>query len=398
MGGGGAERQVSYICHLPEIGKVISLEPVVHYAVPEKKLQILFPRPARNLFNKAFQILSAPYRLKKIGVNKQTNLFCFLQLSYIIGYLCKVILGCRYTICIRTNPMAYYKNVSSIKIPFFLYKHMLRSADCIIANSRTTALQLKNAFGLPDVKTIANGYDLNRIKRMSAESNPLFDKLFEKYEVLVHTGRLEYDKGQWHLLRIFADVLKKDTNARLIILGTGSYLSRLLNLCESLSLSYQTINEDTESIDENNKVFFCGFQKNPYAFYPKAKLFLFPSIFEGLPNAPIEALICKLPCLLSDCISGPKEILFPDAIDTPQVSEAKHSKYGILLPPFDGKEKFDNEILLPVEEIWSEQITSILSNKTQLEAMRKSSIEVAETYDASHVIEHWKIYCKIEIS
>lgn len=202
MGGGGAERQVSYLSHLKNIDKIISLEPVVHYPVANNKLQILYPKKARTIFNKAYQLMMAPSRLKKLGVNKNTNLMCFLQLSYIIGYCCKLLLGSKYTICIRTNPLAFYKNVTSLKIPMFLYKHMLRSADCIIANSATTALQLQQSFGLQNVHTIANGYAITRIKKLSAASDERFDALFNEYKVLVHTGRLEYDKGQWHLLRI----------------------------------------------------------------------------------------------------------------------------------------------------------------------------------------------------
>ena len=37
LGGGGAERQVSYISQLPNIQKIISLEPVVHYEMDEEK-------------------------------------------------------------------------------------------------------------------------------------------------------------------------------------------------------------------------------------------------------------------------------------------------------------------------------------------------------------------------
>ena len=294
MGGGGAERQVSYISRLTEIEKVISLEPVVYYPIDGHKLHILYARKARSVFNKAYQIIMAPYRLKKLGVDRNTNLLCFLQLSYIIGWYCKWVLGCKFIMCIRTNPMAFYKNVSSIKIPLPVYKRLLHRADGIIANSETTARQLRQVFHLKNVDTIANGYDISRILKLSATRNPQFEALFREKKVLVHTGRLEYDKGQWHLLRILASVCREQPDVCLLILGTGSYLPRLQLLGERLGLKTQTVFDDDTVLLPDQQVYFCGFQQNPYQYYPQASLFLFPSIYEGLPNAPIEALKCRV--------------------------------------------------------------------------------------------------------
>jgi glycosyltransferase involved in cell wall biosynthesis len=394
LGGGGAERQVSSLANLKEIEKVISLEPIVHYPINRDKLSILFSHQARNLFDKAWQLIATPAKMKKVGVNKDANLLCFLQLSYIAGYICKRIIGCEYTICIRTNPLAYYQHVSGIKLPMFLFKHLLRQADHVIANSKSTAYQLEQHFGLNHVHTITNGYDVEKLHKMSQTLPDEFVPLYEKHKVLVHTGRLAYDKGQWHLLRVFAEVVKQDPTVRLLLLGRGPYLPKLQQLCIDLGLSFSNVDESQNEIDTQHQVLFCGFRSNPYAFYPKAKLFLFPSIYEGLPNAPLEALICGVPCFLSDCISGPREILFPDDIHAPVAHEARTSKYGVLFPPFDGKENFSANSLQPLEKMWSQEILRFLYQEDCLLALQQNTPEIAEQYSDEVSAKQWIRFCE----
>ena len=56
------------------------------------------------------------------------------------------------------------------------------------------------------------------------------------------------------------------------------------------------------------KVVFKGWVSNPQKYYLEAKILVFPSLYEGLPNTLIEAVNYNLPCISSRC-SGAEDIL-----------------------------------------------------------------------------------------
>lgn len=96
---------------------------------------------------------------------------------------------------------------------------------------------------------------------------------------LLYVGRLERYKG----LHLLLEAMRCIPNARLTVLGDGSYRAQL------------------ESLAAGINVRFVGFQPNPEAYYNEADVFLMPSMGpEGLPMVTIEAMAHGLPCLFSD--------------------------------------------------------------------------------------------------
>jgi glycosyltransferase involved in cell wall biosynthesis len=78
-------------------------------------------------------------------------------------------------------------------------------------------------------------------------------------------------------------------------LGEGELKSELVNLAESLKIK--------------NKVFFPGFDNNPFKYMSKCEAFVLSSAWEGMPNVLIQALLCGSKIVSTNCPHGPKEIL-----------------------------------------------------------------------------------------
>ncbi len=103
--------------------------------------------------------------------------------------------------------------------------------------------------------------------------------------VYINIGRLDPQKGQIYLLKAFQKVLADVPNAHLIVVGTGHLENSYKKLAESLKIAHRT--------------YFLGNRKDIGVCLEAADVFVFPSLFEGLGIAIIEAMAKGLPCIAS---------------------------------------------------------------------------------------------------
>jgi len=128
--------------------------------------------------------------------------------------------------------------------------------------------------------------------------HPFFDS---SSKVLVAAGSLHKRKGFHDLIEAFS-YLEKKRDIKLIIIGKGIEKANLIKQIEEKQLS--------------KKIALTGFQNKPLSFFNAADLFILPSYFEGLPTVLIEALAKGCPCVATDCLAGPREILLDGKIGT----------------------------------------------------------------------------------
>jgi glycosyltransferase involved in cell wall biosynthesis len=114
--------------------------------------------------------------------------------------------------------------------------------------------------------------------------------------VLGHVGRFEAQKNHSFLLEIFAEVHRVRSNSRLLLIGSGNLEPELRGKCSALGIS--------------GGVIFAGLRPDvPRLMLGAMDCFVFPSLYEGLPLALVEAQAAGLPCVVSDKISAEAMII-----------------------------------------------------------------------------------------
>lgn len=106
--------------------------------------------------------------------------------------------------------------------------------------------------------------------------------------VVGHVGRFAKQKNHIRLLKIFNSLLKKRHNSILVLVGSGDFDSECKKYIQENCLEDKILKLGTRG-DINN--ILQGFD-----------IFLFPSLFEGLPVSIVEAQASGLQCFISDII------------------------------------------------------------------------------------------------
>ena len=129
---------------------------------------------------------------------------------------------------------------------------------------------------------LPESFSFNKNKRIQIRDKYNLNDCF----VIGNVGRLEEQKNQKLAIDIIKRLSDQIPNLRLVIVGQGS--------------KFQELKTQVEKYNLENKVLFVGVQKDMQAWYSSFDLFLFPSLYEGLSVASLEAQANGLPILASE--------------------------------------------------------------------------------------------------
>ena len=110
--------------------------------------------------------------------------------------------------------------------------------------------------------------------------------------IIGHIGRFDKPKNQDFLITLFNEINIK--NKKLILVGDGELKDKLQKRVNDMGIE--------------NKVIFTGIRDDVNELLQAFDLFVFPSIFEGLPVTVVEAQTAGLKCILSDTITKEVDI------------------------------------------------------------------------------------------
>ena len=146
-----------------------------------------------------------------------------------------------------------------------------------------------------DVIVIKNGIEIDKYKFDKQIRDEYRKKLnLEKKQVYGHIGRFNEQKNHDFLINLFYEIQKKDDNSVLLLVGDGPLKSKM--------------EEKVSALGINDKVLFLGFQNDVYKILNAMDIFIFPSLYEGLPIALVEAQTNGLPVIASNNITDEVKI------------------------------------------------------------------------------------------
>lgn len=170
----------------------------------------------------------------------------------------------------------------------FLRRGLRKKADLCIACSREAA---QAVFGnLTEICIIPNAVNIKDFRFDVCKREWMREKMCVKEKwVIGHVGRFHYTKNHEFLIRIFAEIVKEEKDAILLLLGDGENRKNVEHMVEKLNLK--------------ERVLFMGNQRPISDYYHAMDYFVFPSRYEGLPGTVVEAQASGLRCVVSDCIT-----------------------------------------------------------------------------------------------
>lgn len=130
----------------------------------------------------------------------------------------------------------------------------------------------------------SSAYTYNQVKKTIMRKQL---KVQDEEILIGHVGRFSPAKNHQFIVEVF-NQLQKKTPAKLVLIGDGALKREIKAQVRTLGLS------------EN--VIFTGVRSDVADFMQAMDVFLFPSLYEGLPVTLVEAQASGLPCLISDNI------------------------------------------------------------------------------------------------
>ena len=124
---------------------------------------------------------------------------------------------------------------------------------------------------------------------------------------VVHVGSFNKIKNHRFIIKIFGEIVKIIPNSKLFLVGEGVLKVEIMTLVSKLDLK--------------SHVFFLGTRSDVSKLLQAMDLFLFPSLYEGLPLSLIEAQTSGIFCAISNTIPA-EAVLIPDNV---KIYDLNHS-------------------------------------------------------------------------
>lgn len=162
-------------------------------------------------------------------------------------------------------------------------------------------------YGKGKFEVLNNGIDVQKfcfndnMRKVYRQKLNINDKI-----VIGHVGRFENPKNHKFLIDMFVKLCEKSDKYELILCGEGSLREKTQIACKE------------KGIEE--KVKFLGARQDVNCILQAMDIFVFPSLYEGLPITLIEAQMSGIPIIMSDKI--PAETIYNSNVQVLGISDS----------------------------------------------------------------------------
>ncbi len=218
---------------------------------------------------------------------------------------------------------------------------MLKKTDAVITTGSVTKKYLVN-HGVNKGRVFDIIHPANRERFYPIDVAKTFD--------VISVGFLDAIKHTEILLYAIAEIKDRTNNIKACVVGDGVRMEYLKNLAEDLGIK--------------DNIYFAGYQSDVPYFLNRSKIFLHSSEREGFPNVYLEAMLCGLPSIVSNC--GDIMDIAKDGVNSFVINSYKDSKG------------------------FSEAIATLLQNPEIYNRMSQKAIQTMEDLSDDKVIKAWE--------
>lgn len=330
LGGGGAERVLSYILSDVATDKDYNITLILLHSHGNTYLSQVPGNINIVNLNLKGRIRYSIFKIIRTIISHRPDI-CYVgldKLNIMLAFFIPILncFGIK-TITRETNVLSRQYNPDN---PFvsFAYRFFYNKYTLIITQSNDMRDDLIKKWGITTSKTILinNPIDIDKVAHLS-QLNPSI-KLPGNCFNFVAVGRLSWQKGYDILIQRIKEIAGTRLPIHITILGTGELEEELTNAINNSNI--------TEYIT------LAGFQENPYSIMAQADGIILSSRYEGFPNVLLEANSLGKPILSNLCPGGINEIIIEGvnglACDFENPTEFQTTLQRFLSSDFDKEE------------------------------------------------------------
>ncbi|HNW73541.1 MAG: glycosyltransferase family 4 protein [Bacteroidales bacterium] len=241
-------------------------------------------------------------------------------LTYPAGIAAKKISG--KPLVVHVHATEFDRSGENVNQPVYdIERQGMTEADEVITVSNLTRQIVIDRYGIPAEKVFTVHNAVEPVDRPELEGVTKH----VKEKVVTFLGRVTFQKGPDYFVEAAYKVLKRDSNVRFVMAGSGDLLNRMIRRVAQLKIA--------------TKFHFTGFLSGPEVdtMFAMSDVYVMPSVSEPFGISPLEAMRSNVPVVISKQ-SGVAEVLqHALKVDFWDIDALADAIYGIL--HYDGLRK-----------------------------------------------------------